>query len=264
MFDEPDEGRQEERPADPVVRAKEKAEELKMYAELHAVFEATRKFEAQVLPGLDADLARDVQRTMAKLERSKTPGNPILPPASVAEAARLLEIPESRGLSTNDYHVHRRPGEAMVVRWLAGEEVETFYERLQAHVDAALAGCREDEHEEHDWKKDPATTAYLEALDKVEVKMADAYLREPIRKHGLFVLSTQTADELNIVYLTDAVMGAPAAELVGEASAPVEGETDEKALAWFFKLFALRGTKGGVERMCFFAFLQKTDDDAAW
>ena len=29
---------------------------------------------------------------------------------------------------------------------------------------------------------------------------------------------------------------------------------------WFFKLFSLRGIRVGEEQMCFFAFLQKTDD----
>ena len=34
----------------------------------------------------------------------------------------------------------------------------------------------------------------------------------------------------------------------------------ERDLAWFFKLFSLRGMVEESERMCFFAFLQKSDD----
>ncbi len=90
--------------------------------------------------------------------------------------------------------------------------------------------------------------------------MAERYLREVIKKHIVFVLSTQTADEINIAYLCDYVMGVPAGEVVGEASAP-PGEPTEKDLAWFFKLYSLRGVVEGVERMCFFAFLQKTEEE---
>jgi hypothetical protein len=39
-----------------------------------------------------------------------------------------------------------------------------------------------------------------------------------IKKHNIFVLSTQSADELDILHLCDYVMGIPAAEIVGEAS----------------------------------------------
>ena len=47
--------------------------------------------------------------------------------------------------------------------------------------------------------------------------------------------------------------------IVGPASAPPEAPT-ERDLAWFFKLFSLRGQRDGVEQMCFFTYLQKTDD----
>jgi hypothetical protein len=171
-----------------------------------------------------------------------------------------LNLARARGLSTNDYHIHRRPGEVMIVRWLAGGEVETFYERVQAHFDAALEGCKEDERQAHEWKQDASTQAYLEALDKVEMRFAERYLRDPIRQHNLFVLSTQTADEINIAYLCDYVMGVPAAELVGGASAPPAEEPTEQDLAWFFKLFSLRGLVEGEERMCFFTYLQKSDE----
>jgi hypothetical protein len=98
--------------------------------------------------------------------------------------------------------------------------------------------------------------------------MADRYLRDLIRKHKAFVLSTQSADEMEIVHLADYVMGASAAELVGPASAPPEEPIDvdnpadaERARAWFFKLFSLRGVVEDVERMCFFTFLQKADEN---
>ena len=259
MYDEPEETPAEERAAGPAERAKEKADEFRMHAELAAVFEGQRKFDARLLPKLDAQLARDVQRTMGRLEKAKTPESPILPEPAVADAAGLLTFPDSRDLSTNDYHIHRRPGEVMIVRWLDGEQVETFYERLQAHFDAALEGFREDERQSHEWKRDPGTLAYLKALDEVEVKMAERYLRPFIRSHNLFVLSTQAADEINIAYLCDYVMGVPAGEVVGAANAPPD-EPTEHDLAWFFKLFSLRGMHEGQERMCFFTFLQKTEE----
>jgi hypothetical protein len=261
MFDEPSES-PAERAANPAERAKEKSDEFRTHAELVAVFEATRKFDAQILPNLDASLARDIQRTMAKLEKSKAPDSPILPPASMSDAADLLNMAQSRGLSTNDYHIARRPGEVTIVRWLQGEEVETFYQRLQAHFDAAMNAFREEERQSNEWKQDPKTLAYLAALDALEVKLADRYLRGLIRQHKLFVLSTQSADELNIAYLADYVMSVPAAEIVGGAAAPPDDAPTERDLAWFFKLFSLRGMRDGVEQMCCFTFLQKTDD--AW
>ncbi|MDB5321622.1 MAG: hypothetical protein JWN40_3253, partial [Phycisphaerales bacterium] len=196
MFDEPEEPSPADLPRDPAVRAREKSDEFRMHAELAAVFEAPRKFDAQIIPKLDPDLAREIQRTMARLEKSKSPDSPVLPQASIADAATLLGTPATRNLSTSDYHIHRRPGEVMIVRWLAGDEVETFYGRLQAHFDAALEGYREDERQARGWKQDPATVAYLAALDAIELKMAERYLREPIRTHNLFVLSTQPADEI--------------------------------------------------------------------
>lgn len=258
MFDEPNEP-SAERSVDPATRAREKSDELRTHAELAAVFEGSRKFDAQLLPGFDPELARDIQRRIGKLERSKSPDSPILAAPSAADAADLLNLPATRGLSTNDYHIHRRPGEVMIVRWLAGDQVATFYERIQAHFDAALEGLRDDERASHEWKQDPQTLAYLAALDAVDVKMAERYLRGVIRSHNLFVLSTQTADEINIAYLSEQIMGVSAADLVGPASAP-PGEPTESDLAWFFKLFSIRGINQGVEQMCFFIYLQKSDD----
>jgi hypothetical protein len=187
------------------------------------------------------------------------PGSPVLPETSLTEAAAVLNLPTTGNLSTNDYHIHRRPGEVMIIRWLTGDQVEKFYERLQAHFDAAMNGFREEEKTDNEWKQDPKTLEYLAALDAVEVKMADKYLREIIRQHKVSVLSTQAADEINIAYLSDYVMGVSAADIVGAASAPPEDPT-EKDLAWYYKLFSLRGVTDGIEQMCFFTFLQKTDD----
>src|SRR5213082_1597704 len=151
MYDEPTEEPTEHalRPDD---RAREKSDEFRTHAELAAVFEGHRKFDAEIRPGLEAQVARDVQRTVAKLEKAKTPDSPVLPEPFVADAAALLDRPNlDEHLTTNDYHVHRRPGEAMIVRWLQGPQVEMFYERIQAHFDAAMNAFREDEHQQQEW-----------------------------------------------------------------------------------------------------------------
>src|SRR5688500_2477885 len=94
-----------ERVIEPAQRAKEKADEFRMHAEIYAVFEGPRKFDAAVRPGLDEELARDVQRRMARLEKAKAPESPILPPAPAADAVELLKLADASGLSTHDYHV---------------------------------------------------------------------------------------------------------------------------------------------------------------
>jgi hypothetical protein len=258
MFDEPEES-PSEAARNPADRAREKADEFRMHAELAAVFEGPRKFDAAIRPNLSADIARDVQKTVAKLDKAKVPETPVISDAATDDAKRILTRCDTADLPTGDYHIHRRPGEVMIVRWLKGEEVEMYYTRLQAHFDAALEGYKEDEHQAHDWKQDLETKAYLAAVDKIEVKMAERYLRDVIRQHGVFVLSTQTADEINIAYLADTVMGVSPGEVVGEASAPPD-EPTESDLAWFFKLFSLRGMIDGEERMCYFAFLQKSEE----
>lgn len=261
MFEDPSEP-PIENAADPAARAREKADHLRLHAEFAAVFEGCRKFEAQLKPGLNADLARDVQRTIAKLEKSRHPDAPLIPPESVPEAERLLRLPDSPAISTNDYHLYRRPGEVMILRLLSGDQVNTFYERLTAHFNAALAGMQEDERTALEWQQDPKAATYLKALDEIKYDLPAFYLREPIKALNLHVLSTQTADEFNINFLADTFMGVPVEELVGQASAPPD-EPSESDLAWFFKLFSLRGMIDGVERMCFFVFLQKSDD-ASW
>jgi hypothetical protein len=261
MFDEPNETPDEsKRPLDPAQRAQERAEEFRVHAEVCAVFEGPRKFDAQILPTLTADVARDVQKRIAKLEKSKTPDSPILPPAAASDAAELLNFPATHNLSTNDYHLYRRPGELMVIRFLAGDEVDSFYTRIQAHFDAALDGFREEERQTLGWKQDPTTLKYLDALDALQVSMPDRYLRDPIRTHKVFVLSTLTADEMDIQHLADYIMGSTASEIVGPASAPPEDAPTEKDRAWFFKLFALRGIIDEAERMLFFTYMQKTEE----
>jgi len=261
MFDEP-EDRADERPRDPAARAQEQADALRTHAERAAVYEGPRKFGARLRPGLDADVARDLQRRIAKLERAKSAESPVLPPEQAAEAAALLTMGDDKGLSTGDYHLHRRPGEVMMVRWLKGEEVATFYERAQAHFDVAIEQCREDERQQHGWRQDPPTLAYLDALDALKLSMAERYLREPIKALGVFVLSTQTADEMDVLHLTDYLMGVAPADLVGPASAPPTDDPTEQDRAWFFKLFSLRGVVDGQERTCFFTYLQKSDDES--
>src|SRR5687768_13395620 len=146
MYDEPAEGPTEKH-VDPAARARDVADECRMHAELAAVFDGTKKFDAELLADFDPQLAREVQRTMGRLEKSRPADGAVLPPESAADASALLNLPEARQVSTNDYHVYRRPGEVMIVRWLAGDQVGAFYERLQAHFDAALEGCREDERQ---------------------------------------------------------------------------------------------------------------------
>jgi hypothetical protein len=258
MFDEQGESPQE-RNLDPGQRAKDKTDEFRVHAEVCAVFEGPRKFEAQ-LRRLKDDVARDIQKRMARLEKSKKPDIPILSPESAADAAAILNLSSTENLATNDYHIYRRPGEVMIMRWLEGGQIDSFYERLQAHFDVALDDFKNEQREAFGWKQDPKMTAFLESLDTIEIKMSDRYLRDVIKKHNVFVLSTLTADEMDIMHITETVMGVEPAEVVGEASIPPDDPT-ERDRAWFFKLFSLRGMIEGKERMCFFAYLQKADEE---
>jgi len=265
MFDEPNE-LPEELPPDPAKRAEEKANEFRMHAEIYAVFEGIRKFDAELDTALEDDLAREVQKRIGRLEKSKEPESPVLPPGAASDAVALLALLRERKVSANDYHVRRRPGEAIILRWLEGEQVEAFYERFQAHFDVALNDYREEERQAQGWKKDAETLAYLNALDKVELKVADRYLRALIRQHKLFVLSTLSVDEMDILHLCDFVMGIPAGDVVAKKDAPPEEDATERDRAWFFKSFSLRGSVGDVEQMCFFTYLQKAEDtfDTSW
>ena len=272
MFDDRDDDDQPaEESTDPLLRARETFDEFRMHAELAAVFEGKRKFDAELATDLSGDLAREIQRTVAKLEKNKLPDIPLIAPESSDAARELLDYPMTNKLATNDYHIHRRPGEVMLVRFLAGEQVDSFYTRFQAHFDAALNQYREEERQQHGWKQDEQTEKYLDALDKIGVKMADRYLRDAIKKLAntkagnepmpQFVLSTQSADEIDIIHVTDYLMGVAPEALVGEHSAPPDDGATEADRAWFFKLFSLRGVVAGEERMCFFVFMQQTSAD---
>src|SRR4051812_30111557 len=116
MFEEPNDPdeKQRDQSTDPAIRAREKFDEFRMHAELAAVFEGRRKTDAELKPGLDPDIAREVQRGIAKLEKAKQGETPIIAEASAPAAAELLKLPETRDLSSNDYHIHRRPGETMI------------------------------------------------------------------------------------------------------------------------------------------------------
>ena len=59
---------------------------------------------------------------------------------------------------------------------------------------AALEGIKEDERQANEWKQDAASAAYLAALELVNVRMAERWRRDAIRKDKIFVLSTQVAD----------------------------------------------------------------------
>ena len=54
MFDEPEE-RPDETARDPAARAREKSDEFRMHAELAAVFEGPRKFDAALRADLDGE-----------------------------------------------------------------------------------------------------------------------------------------------------------------------------------------------------------------
>src|SRR5690242_8715914 len=111
MFDDDQNEEPQEQARTAGERAKEKSDEFRMHAEMAAVFEACRKFDAAIYPDLDAQRAREIQRTVAKLERARSPESPVLPEGSWPDAAALLKTPETGDVSTNNYHVHRRPGE---------------------------------------------------------------------------------------------------------------------------------------------------------
>jgi hypothetical protein len=256
----------EETSADPAARAAEKVQELKMHAEFAGIYEGFRKFGCALLTGLDFELVRTLQKGMLRFEKAKVGETPVLEPELWTEATDVLSAASRNSLSLGDYHIHRRPGEVMMVRWLRqdagsdGADADTFYKRLQAHFDAGLEGTLEDERQALGWKGDKATKAYLEKLEGEKVDMAGRYIRDALREHGLFALNTTAADEMNIQYLAEHLMGLEIAELVGKKSAP-EDPTDEGQLAWFFKLYALRGMVEGKEHLCFFTYLQKTAED---
>jgi len=64
-----------------------------MHAELAAVFEGPRKFDAQIEAGLNPDTAREIQRTMARLEKAKIPETPVIAEGSMDAALAILRMP---------------------------------------------------------------------------------------------------------------------------------------------------------------------------
>jgi hypothetical protein len=258
MFDDPDESRAETA-NDAAQRATEKLAELRMYAELAAIYEGPRKFGADIRPDLPGDPARFLQKSLAKLARSKVEHTCLIAEAETPLADDVLTHYRSIGLSTGDYHCYTRPGEVMMLRWLAGDEVDTFYDRFQAHFEAGLAQAREEEKHNHAWKNDQKLNDYLEALQKTTTTMVDYYARPAIRSAPLRVLSTLTAEEMNIEFLTGQIMNRSPVDVVGTAFAP-PAEASESDLAWFYRLFSLRGVVDDIETMCFFTYLQKVDD----
>lgn len=261
MLDDPNE-RRDDTAGDPAKRLAEKLADLRMLAELAAIFEGPRKFQSRVSTDLSIEQARKVQRDIALLERGKKPGVPVLPAAKQPEAIALLERVEELQLAPGDYHLHRRPGEVMLVRWLDDMLADAFYQRMQAHFDTVLEQAREDERQALAWRQDPATQAYLEGLDKAKFNMEEYYARAFARV-GACVLSTLTTDDMNILFLAEHLMGIAPAELVGAASVP-EDPFDEGKLGWYCKLFSLRGPARSRERLLFFAFLQRSEGEFAF
>ncbi len=123
--------------------------------------------------GSTPQLARDMQRAMGRLEKSKSPDSPVLP-----GPRRRCGRPAEPSQSPRPVHQrlpHPSPARRSDDRPLAGQgdQVETFYERLQAHFDAALEGFRKTNGRPTNGSKTRKTLAYLAALDAIEVRMAD-------------------------------------------------------------------------------------------
>ena len=255
----------DENAGDPEQRAREAVEQLRIHCELAAVFEGPRKYDAEVRPGLDAGVARDLQQAIGKLEKQKTAKlGPVLPPAALEAAKAVLDRPATDpSVELGVYHISRRPGETIIIRWLDAEDIERFYERFNAHFKAAHGQKLEDDRQELGWRQDEADQKYLEHFEKVEPQADLWYLRELLKKHGMIALSTTSVDEMDILHLCDTLMGVPAIDVVGRQSAPDPDDANPSHAdrAWYFRLFNLRGPVNGVERMCIFAFLQKADDD---
>lgn len=254
------------RRTDPEQAAKDKLEELRMYAELAAVFEGPRKFDHAFRRDLPLDLAQRLQRGLLTLERDRPDQRQILPDEHIPLARQLLSANDAARLTYGDYHASVRPGQVLIARWIHGGDFVTFHDRLSAHFDAMLAGHIEDEESARRWTGDPTLPKYLQSLEKHKFNIAERYLLPFIQGGALpACLSTHTADELNIAFLAETVMGLSVAEVVGQQadSARFDDDAwpDESDLAWYFKLFLLRGRVEQLPTACFFAFLQKTRDE---
>lgn len=256
------------RRTDPEQAAKDKLEELRMYAELAAVFEGPRKFDQAFRRDLPLDLAQRLQRGLLTLERARPGQSQLIPAEHISLARELLAAHDTAGLTCGDYHAAVRPGQVLIARWIQGGDFDTFHERLSDHFDAMLAGHIEDEESARRWLGDSTLPKYLQSLKKHKPNLPERYLWAFIRSGGVpACLSTHTADELNIAFLAETVMGLTVGEIVGQQAALAVSDDDDAAwpdesdLAWYFKLFLLRGTVEQVPTACFFAFLQKTGDD---
>ncbi|MEM6313887.1 MAG: hypothetical protein AAF743_07355, partial [Planctomycetota bacterium] len=213
-----------------------------------------------VLPGADALLKR-VQQLVGTVHKGMDPKlGPLVTPNHVEDAATLLAMPDDEGLTTGDYHTRQGVGELLIGRWLRGDEVETFYERYQAHFDAALGHFRDEERSAFEWKGDEPTLAYLDALDDIEANIAEQQVRAAVKEHGVHALTTLTVGELDILYLVDHLMGVDVDDLLGDDSA-LPDEPTEADRTWFLQLFSLRGLHAGNEATLLFAFLQQADED---
>ena len=151
----------------------------------------------------------------------------------------------------------------MIVRWLAGDQVETFYERLQAHFDAALEGFKEDEHQARNGSRTPRRwNISRHWMPGIENGRQISSRSDP--QANVFVLSTLSADEMNIAYLPTtswASLPPRSSAHLGAADEP----TDRGSGVVLQAVLASGDGRRG-ERMCFFAFLQKSDEsgDDTW
>ena len=59
----------------------------------------------------------------------------------------------------------------MIIRFLAGAQVDSFYTRFQAHFDAALGQYREEEHQQHGWKQDEVKKHLAESAARLDISL---------------------------------------------------------------------------------------------
>lgn len=302
MFDDPDDASQSRR-VGPEQAAAEKLEELRMYAELAAVFEGTARFGHAVRHDLPARVARQLQRGMVTLERARDGSVQLIPPEQVPLAHELLRLHRLEQLTLCDYHGCGESGELHIARWVAGSDFDTVFERLQAHFESMLEGHIEEEREARGWRGDPYVSAYLAALERLKPDLPTRYLLPYLRSGAVpACLSTHTVDNLSVSFLCSTVMQIDApvlfapwhnmtAEEAAEYFADIDDDeviasmlklgrepgsepddlppvdlsalTDPPWLSHYFKLFLLRGMVDQSLVACFYAFFQLVIDDRA-
>jgi hypothetical protein len=254
-----DERNADDQTSQPKQRLAQTLAALKQHAEFAAMYEGPRKFGDAVRPDLDAELARSIQQRVAKVASKIGPG-PLVNASQQTLARELLRLHTAEGLAPRDYFIYRRPGEVMMVRWLAGDDVSTYHQRMQAHFDVALKQTQADEREKLAWRNDEKDNAYLELLDEATFEMSHYTAREIVTRSKMAVMSSLMADAVHIGFLCEQVMGVSAAEVVGAAFSPPADAGDEE-VSWFYRHFSLRGVLDEVEAVMNFTFLQKTSDD---